>query len=163
MLIVILAHIRQGSRKTSDGVIAWIRDSTRKSPSVCARSAEDTPKSTRNATIRTTELTECNMDMTRSDATMRTTGAFRNQHGDDSLKLNGKRQNLVMPMRRCPVNNGDARNATDRFYCVHQNNKVILLQSCRNSKDHGHHKNTRKRNTVVGCTSQAHHSSRDSV
>ena len=34
VLIVILAHIRQGFRKTCDGVIAWIRNSTRKSPSV---------------------------------------------------------------------------------------------------------------------------------
>ena len=34
VLIVILTHIRQGVRKTCDGVIAWIRDSTRKSPSV---------------------------------------------------------------------------------------------------------------------------------
>ena len=43
-------------------------------------------------------------------------------------------------MRRCPVNNGDARNAADRFYCVHQNNKVN--HSCLNSKDHGHHQET---------------------
>ena len=45
-------------------------------------------------------------------------------------------------MRRCPVNNGDAQNAENRSYCVHQNNKVTLLQSGLNSKGHGNHQET---------------------
>ena len=45
-------------------------------------------------------------------------------------------------VRRCPVNHGDAQHAENRSYCVHQNNKVTLLQSGLNFKGHGNHQET---------------------
>ena len=41
---------------------------TRKSPSVCAESSDDTPETTRNATIRISEPFACHMEMSRSDS-----------------------------------------------------------------------------------------------
>ena len=45
-------------------------------------------------------------------------------------------------VRGCSGNNGDEENAEDPSYCVHQKNKVTLLQSCISSKNHGDHQET---------------------
>ena len=63
-------------------------------------------------------------------------------------------------MRRCPGNNGDAQNAENRSYCVHQNNKVTLLQSCLDSKGHGNHQETHGKGHIdERCGSEAQKSS----
>ena len=43
---------------------------TRRSPSVCAEFSDDTPDSVRNATMRTSEPSECNMKVALSDSTV---------------------------------------------------------------------------------------------
>ena len=73
VLIVILANIRQGFRKICDGVTAWLRDSTRKSPSVRDECSDVTPESARNATIRTLDPSECDIEMAISDSTVQDT------------------------------------------------------------------------------------------
>ena len=61
------------------------------------------------------------------------------QQGDVSITHNRERQKQEMP--KC-ADAGDAQNAENRSYCVHQNNKVTLLQSCLDSKGHGNHQET---------------------
>ena len=70
-----------------------------------------------NAKIRTSESSACHMETSRSDTS-------------------------DTKVCRCPGNNGDAQNAEDRSYCVHQGHEVTLLQSFLNSKGHSDHHET---------------------
>ena len=81
-------------------------------------------ETTRNTTIRTSEPSKCNKEM------------FRSAH-------NRKRpETRDAKVRRCPAKNVDAQNSDNRSYCVHQNNKMTLLQSFLDSKGRSNHQET---------------------
>ena len=80
-------------------------------------------ETTRNTTIRTSEPSKYNKEMFRSHTIV-------------------KDRNKRCQSAQMPGNNGDAQNAENRSYCVHQNNKVTQLQSCLDSKGHGNHQET---------------------